>query len=165
MNDSFYELLVTRKKTGRDAFVFILSIAVIVLALMSSMILGPFGMLIAVVFGVMAYFFVWSKKDVEYEYSLLNHDFEIDIIYNQSKRKKITTLDLTQAELIAPWRSHKMDSYRKISAADYSSGTEGDDVYAIIISQNQSLQCILVELDQVMKDHLSAFLPRTFSRD
>ncbi|MDD2980092.1 MAG: DUF6106 family protein [Hespellia sp.] len=165
MTDSFYELLVTRQKSGKDRLIFILSIGIVFLPILFFIILGPFTVLVVVALGALSYFFVWSKRNVEYEYSLLNHDLEIDIIYNQAKRKKLTSLDLTQAELIAPLTSHRMDSYRRISATDYSSGQKNDDVFAIVISQNQQVQCILVELDESMKNHFASFLPRTFFKD
>ena len=165
MMDSFYELLVPHKRSQKDTLIFILSIVAIIIPFLFYMILGPFTMLVAVVIGVASYFLVWSKRNVEYEYSLLNHDLEIDVIYNQAKRKKVTSFDLLQAELIAPYHSPRMDRYRQMSPTDYSSGTKNENVYGIIITKDQRAQCFLIELDKEMKEHFSSFLPRTFFMD
>ena len=51
--------------------------------------IGSLAVLVTILLGVLIYYFVFPKLDVEYEYTLLNHDLEIDAIYsNQKKRKK-----------------------------------------------------------------------------
>lgn len=103
MNDALYEQLVTRKSRPMDLVIRILCIAALVVVLCGGMLfIGSLAALVTILLGVLIYYFVFPKLDVEYEYTLLNHDLEIDAIYSKSKRKKLMTLDIQQAEIIAP---------------------------------------------------------------
>ena len=107
MNDALYEQLVTRKSRPMDLVIRILCIAALVVVLCGGMLfIGSLAALVTILLGVLIYYFVFPKLDVEYEYTLLNHDLEIDAIYSKSKRKKLMTLDIQQAEIIAPKNSH-----------------------------------------------------------
>ena len=48
------------------------------------------------------FYFIFPKLNVEYEYMILNHDLQIDAIYNKSKRKHMLSFDIQSAEIIAP---------------------------------------------------------------
>lgn len=103
MNDALYEQLVTRKSRPMGIVIRILCIAALVVVLCGGMLfIGSLAVLVTILLGVLIYYFVFPKLDVEYEYTLLNHDLEIDAIYSKSKRKKLMTLDIQQAEIIAP---------------------------------------------------------------
>ena len=95
MNDAFYEQLVARKSRPLDTVIRILIIAALALILVFSMMfIGFLGVIITVVLAFLAYYFVFPKLSVEYEYTLLNHDMEVDAIYSKSKRKKLLTFDI-----------------------------------------------------------------------
>lgn len=97
MNDALYEQLVTRKSRPMDLVIRILCIAALVVVLCGGMLfIGSLAALVTILLGVLIYYFVFPKLDVEYEYTLLNHDLEIDAIYSKSKRKKLMTLDIQQ---------------------------------------------------------------------
>lgn len=97
MNDALYEQLVTRKSRPMDLVIRILCIAALVVVLCGGMLfIGSLAVLVTILLGVLIYYFVFPKLDVEYEYTLLNHDLEIDAIYSKSKRKKLMTLDIQQ---------------------------------------------------------------------
>ena len=90
MNDALYEQLVTRKSRPMDLVIRILCIAALVVVLCGGMLfIGSLAVLVTILLGVLIYYFVFPKLDVEYEYTLLNHDLEIDAIYSKSKRKKL----------------------------------------------------------------------------
>ena len=165
MNDAYYELLVAKK---RPAFSFLVKpavIAIIILLFLSTPIFGFPALLLAVILGAAAYFIIFPKIHIEYEYSLLNHDLEIDIIYNKSKRKKLLSLNLRQAEIIAPATSHRLDSYRKQKQLDYSAHDAAQTPYAIVIPVNQETTVILIQPNDILKERLKTALPRTFFSD
>ena len=88
MNDALYEQLVTRKSRPMDLVIRILCIAALVVVLCGGMLfIGSLAVLVTILLGVLIYYFVFPKLDVEYEYTLLNHDLEIDAIYSKSKRR------------------------------------------------------------------------------
>ena len=103
MNDALYEQLVTRKSRPMDLVIRILCIAALVVVLCGGMLfIGSLAVLVTILLGVLIYYFVFPKLDVEYEYTLLNHDLEIDAIYSKSKRKKLMTLDIQQLRSLRP---------------------------------------------------------------
>ena len=119
-----------------DLVIRILCIAALVVVLCGGMLfIGSLAVLVTILLGVLMYYFVFPKLDVEYEYTLLNHDLEIDAIYSKSKRKKLMTLDIQQAEIIAPKNSHRLDSVHADKTKDFSAGT-GEGTYAIVIPRS-----------------------------
>lgn len=165
MNDALYEQLVTRKSRPIDLVIRIVSIAFLALVLCGGMLFfGFLAVPITVLLGVLVYYFVFPKLDVEYEYTLLNHDLEIDAIYSKSKRKKLMTLDIQQAEIIAPKNSHRLNSIHPEKIKDFSSGT-GNGTYAIVIPSEQTITCVLIDPDEKMLDHMQQWMGMKMFRD
>ena len=87
MNDALCEHIVARKSKPMDFVIRILIIVVIVAIAIGGMpFLGFFAFALAAVLALLAYYFAFPLLNVEYEYSLLNHDLEIDAIYSKEKR-------------------------------------------------------------------------------
>ena len=143
MNDALYEQLISRRPKAYDLPVRILVILVIVaVALLGMPFVGFLSFVIAVILAVVAYYFIFPKLNVEYEYIILNHDLQIDAIYNKSKRKRLKSLDIQGAEIIAPKGSPRLNSYKPDKIYDYSSGNPNGKPYAIMISLDQKNECI-----------------------
>ena len=104
--------------------------------LMSMMILGMLGFTIAILLGYATYL-VWAYTSVEYEYSFLNGELSVDKIIGQRKRKSIANYDIKEAEIVAPLVS---DAVVRASGnaiiKDYSTRTNNNDVYAMIINNS-----------------------------
>ncbi len=159
MNDALYEQLVTRKSRPTDIVIRILVIAALAVILaVGILFIGSLAVIITVILALLAYYFLFSKLNVEYEYMLLNHDLEIDAIYNKAKRKKMLTLDIQQAEIIAPKRSHRLDSIRPTKTKDFSSGADSDNVFAIIMPVEKEITCIFIEPDEKMVAHMQQWM-------
>ena len=149
MNEVYYEILVARKKDSK------LQMGQIVTALLAgvsavSVLFGfIFGILLTPIFGVMCYVLMLRNR-VEYEYLYVDKELQIDRITNQSKRKKMETLDLNQLEVLAPIRSHELDSYRRRGGAalDYSSGEEANDLqkYMLVVGDKKVIFEPTIEL-------------------
>ena len=95
---------------------------------------------------------------MEYEYSLLNHDPDIDAIYSKEKRKSKMNLDIQNAEIIAPKGSHRLDSYHPETTCNFSSGNANAKVFAIMIPINQKMTCIYIEPDENMIEHMKQWM-------
>ena len=88
MNDALCEHIVARKSKPMDFIIRILIIVVIVaVAIVGLPFLGFFAFALAAILALLAYYFAFPLLNVEYEYSLLNHDLDIDAIYSKEKRK------------------------------------------------------------------------------
>ena len=159
MNDALYEQLISRRPKAYDLPVRILVILVIVaVALLGMPFVGFLSFVIAVILAVVAYYFIFPKLNVEYEYIILNHDLQIDAIYNKSKRKHLKSLDIQGAEIIAPKGSPRLNSYKPDKIYDYSSGNPNGKPYAIMISLDQKNECIYIEPDAKMIDHMKQWM-------
>ena len=113
---------------------------------------GPAVVIVALAF--LLYYFVFPLFSVEYEYTLLNYDMDIDAIYSRSKRKKKLSFDLRTAEVIAPASSGELSSCRVSKVWDFTSRRNPDRVYAVVVSNGQALVKVLLEPDETTLLHL-----------
>lgn len=157
MNETYYEIMVKRKNSSG---IKVAQMAMIVLAVLfgAMALIGVLWSLpVAVVCGA-AYYFLSLRNDVEYEYLYVDKELQIDRIHAKSKRKRMETLDLNQLDVLAPVRSHELDSYRNgnYTKADYTSGDETKDRYVLIITGKQ----IMFEPSEEMVKTIKMFAPR-----
>lgn len=159
MNEVYYEILVARKKDPKLQMGQIMTVLLAAVCAVAALFGFIYGILLAPIFGLMCYFLTLRNK-VEYEYLYVDKELQIDRITNQSKRKKMETLDLNQLEVLAPIRSHELDSYRKRAGAtlDYSSGEEANDPqkYMLVIGDKKVIFEPTPELVQTIR----MFAPR-----
>lgn len=79
----------------------------------------------AILAGVGAYFASWYCS-VEYEYLYLDKEISVDVIWAQTRRKRVGTYSLDRMEILAPVKSYHLDEYknRNVKVKDYSIGEE-----------------------------------------
>ena len=81
MNDALYEQLVPRKQKTSGILISILIIVLAVaVAVLGMPLVGFLSFLIAVLILMIAFYFIFPKLNVEYEYVILNHALQIDAI-------------------------------------------------------------------------------------
>lgn len=79
--------------------------------------MNPLILLLALVLGIVDYIFI-PKLSVEFEYLYVNGELDIDRIYSQSRRKRAASYELSNMEILAPYQSHQLDSYKTIRASN-----------------------------------------------
>ena len=91
---------------------------------LAGLIFAP-ALLIALLTGIAAYF-ITMNANLEYEYLYVDRELTVDKVMNKSKRKRIATFDIGKIEIMAPIKSHQLDSYqnRNYKSVDYSSWEE-----------------------------------------
>lgn len=158
MGDVFTELVVSKKqgakeKVGKGVLIF-----VTVLMALGGIIIHP--LLLTVFIGLaIADYFLFPRFNVEYEYSYVNGALDIAAIYSKSSRKELTSVNLEEAECIAPYSSHHLDSYGiTYKTEDYSAGDPNQPPYAAVVG-GQDGRKILLQLDEKMLDDLRYRLP------
>ena len=143
MNDALCEHIVARKSKPMDFVIRVLIIVVIVAIAIGGMpFLGFFAFALAAILALLAYYFAFPLLNVEYEYSLLNHDLDIDAIYSKEKRKSKINLD----------------TYHPETTCDFSSGNANAKVFAIMIPINQKMTCVYIEPDEKMIEHMKQWM-------
>ncbi|MGN8630015.1 DUF6106 family protein [Blautia sp. HCP3S3_G3] len=152
MSDLYYELLVKKETTAMDRvkkFGLIFLTAVFVFG---GLFISPLLLLVALALGIACYFIIPST-DLEFEYLFVNGELDIDKVMAKTKRKKVISLDVAQADLIAPVNSHRMDYYngnQKMKTMDFSSGNPEHKRFAMITRVGTESCRVIIEPDEKM---------------
>lgn len=106
VRDVFIEEIVKKKKEGKDwAFAIVVGSVCMILAL-AFLLFGLFFSFFWVLAGLsvyFGYFFISRRWAVEYEYSLTNDLFDIDMIYAKRSRKRIFSTNCKEIDSIGPY--------------------------------------------------------------
>lgn len=152
MSETYVECLVKHKNS--IAGVAIKWILIFITAFFGCLgIMGVFVFLIvALVTGVLAYF-VSLNTNLEYEYLYLDKEITVDKIMNRTKRKKAAVFEVDRIEVIAPIRSHHLDSYknRKCKTLDYSIGEEKQPDNRYVMYYNGEKRILLSPSQEMLK--------------
>ena len=161
MSDLYYELLVKKETTSMDRIKKYGMIALTVLCALAGLFIHPFMLLAAIAVGVVTYFVI-PGTDLEFEYLFVNGELDIDKVMAKTKRKKVISLDIPQADLVAPVTSHRMDYYngnQKLKTMDYSSGNPEHKRFAIITRVGTEACRVIVEPDEKMANLIKNSAP------
>ena len=152
MSDLYSELLVKKKRTAKESMIKYGLIGLTALLVVAGLFLMPLLLIAAIVVGVVSYFII-PGTDLEFEYLFVNGELDIDKIMAKTKRKKVKTLNLQEADLMAPLNSHRMDYYngnQKLKVLDFSSGDPEHKRYAIIMRDGGETCKIIIEPDEAL---------------
>lgn len=159
MNDSLYEQLVARRSRPTDVAIrIVIIVALVAVFIFTLPFLGYLAVFITVLLAFLAYYFVFPRLSVEYEYTLLNHDMQVDAIYNRAKRKKQLSFDIQQAEIIAPKGSPRLHSYNPDKTLDFSSQAPNAKAYVLMMPLDKKNTCIVIEPDETMLRHMKSWM-------
>ena len=152
MSDLYSELLVKKESTVKDSIVKYGLIVLTVLAVGAGLFISPLVLILAIALGIACYFVI-PRTDLEYEYLFVNGEFDIDMVMAKSKRKKVTSLKLSEVDLVAPLDSHRMDYYnsnQKLKVQDFSSGNPEHKRFAIIARDGADTCKVIIEPDETL---------------
>lgn len=161
MSDLYYELLVKKDRTMKDVLIKFGLIGVTVIVVLIGLMFSPILLLVAVALGFACYFII-PKTDVEYEYLFVNGELDVDMVMSKSRRKRVKSIMIPEADLVAPLNSHRLDYYngnQKMKVIDYSSGNKEHRRFAVITrDQNDSCK-IIIEPDERMEQMIKNCAP------
>lgn len=167
VSETYVECLVARKPSFAKRLLKTLLIMFTVVFFLLGMVtvLSVIALIIAIVFGVGAYF-AYMNADIEYEYLYLDKEISIDKVMAKSRRKRVVSYDVNRMEILAPVRSYRLDSYknRTMKTVDYSSGVEEqpDKRYMMIYEGNTK---VLLEPSMEMLKAIQTVAPRKVFTD
>lgn len=154
MGDKYAEVLI-KKKTDNVALIcrLVLVLVTIFIAAMSIMYVPSVSVLVIALFIYLTYI-VFKNTDVEFEYSFVNGQLDIECIYGKKKRKPAKSFNFDKLEVLAPEKHQKVLAYEKrqgIKNFNYSSGYEDRDIYiAILVGKDGSLGRLIFEPSEEM---------------
>ena len=161
MNDSYKELLVKKEQGMKDKLLRVVCvIPTIFLGFLTLLTENMIIFILAIAFGVLDYF-VFQWTDIEFEYLYLDKEINVDKIMAKNKRKRVATLSVEKMEILAPEKSHELDSYRhrEVKATDYSAGKDLPEqkLYVMYYEGNQKY---LLNLDEDFAKTVKGIAPR-----
>ena len=161
MNETYVECMIKRKISIAMK---ILKYVIIMMAVFCILVGMLFGSLVFFLFGlilVVIAYFASLNSEIEYEYLYVDRQLSVDKILNKTKRKKIANYEVDRIEILAPLKSHHLDSFKKreVRVVDYTSGImkNPDPRYAIYYEGNAK---IIFEPSIEMVNAISIIAPR-----
>lgn len=161
MSDLYREILVPRKTPVQNKLAKVGLIILTVFGFLAGMVFIP--LMLLGILGIVACIFLMPKLEVEYEYLYVNGDLDIDAIYSRQKRKRVAEYHAEELEILAPEKSHALDSYRNkngIKVRDFTSGNPDKKVYAMVMNKEKGQELVKVEIDEVVLGDLRRLAPR-----
>ncbi|GHV05449.1 hypothetical protein FACS1894217_02330 [Clostridia bacterium] len=150
MADIFIEVLVTRKRGAAQylqAVLYVLILLTVIVALMAfaGELLGTLLPFLVAGGGFLIWWLIRNQV-VEFEYILTNGEIDIDRILGRSKRKRITTVDVRNFEVFAPYNAENFEPYRNVTFAKKfdAAGSNPDRMFAVTPMKNGGGKLLLI---------------------
>lgn len=165
MSDLYLEEMIRKKRTAKDQLLKALLVGVTVILVALAVLTFNLIFMIPAFVVCIADIFLMPRFNVEWEYQYVNGELDIDRITNKAKRKRIASYDLTNAELLAPAVSHRLDYYSsntKLKVKDYTScePERAKFVYALVIAKEGEMTKVLFEPSEKMLKDMRTKAPR-----
>lgn len=160
------EQLVKKKPTMRDMIVQSGIVFITVLLLLIFFVFGWVFVMIPVVFGIVAASaFLFTRMNLEYEYTLLEHDLTIDCIRNRSGRRLVVWADVKSfdafGQVVHPQFEHWKNKVQKVYDARGDSAAQ-DAWFAVFPDQKGGgKNLLLFQPNQKLLSGLLTQVPQT----
>ena len=169
--DFFNEWIVKKKKDIRDVVIIssiFFAVFVIMYLILIQMATGTFVTFVpmefaALIFGV--YYFI-SSLSVEFEYSVVNGDMDIDKIISRRRRKRLLSLKIRDIEYFSRFDEKAVDMINKAekkSVINAASSISSDNVYIAVFYNNSKKMYLLFEPTEKMVENFASYIPRSLN--
>lgn len=125
MDTGCLEIVVKRANNPLKKTLQIVAAALAVVCVLGLFVFGVFSLIGAVLFAALAWY-LSQDLNIDYEYAYVDRELRVAKIINKSRRKEVAVYDLNEMEVMAPEKSHHLDSHnnRNLPVTDYSSHME-----------------------------------------
>ena len=152
MGDIFAEQLVKRKKKPSEQFLKYALTALVVVFALGGLFLAGFLVSLALALAVACYF-IFPRFNVEYEYSYVNGEFDVDVIYSMQKRKKKEVFNLQDVDCVALYGNPALAAYQTgYTITDYSAFDASKPPYVIVKGSEKRLIYMQIEDPTILSD-------------
>ena len=152
MGDIFAEQLVKRKKKPSEQFLKYALTALVVVFALGGLFLAGFLVYLALALAVACYF-IFPRFNVEYEYSYVNGEFDVDVIYSMQKRKKKEVFNLQDVDCVALYGNPALAAYQTgYTVTDYSAFDASKPPYVIVKGSEKRLIYLQIEDPTILSD-------------
>lgn len=160
--DIFCEYMVKRKKQKVDYFLEAMLIVVAIylsfLAFAMMAFFKSFTLLViaAIWFGVV---FLIRRKNVEYEYTLTNNILDIDRIFAQRTRKRVTSIDIAKVDFIRPMEENDKVQNQRYTDHYLCECKESKNNYVLVFAREGKVHRVFFTPNDKMKKNLRQLNP------
>ena len=152
MGDIFAEQLVKRKKKPSEQFLKYALTALVVVFALGGLFLAGFLVYLVLALAVACYF-IFPRFNVEYEYSYVNGEFDVDVIYSMQKRKKKEVFNLQDVDCVALYGNPALAAYQTgYTVTDYSAFDASKPPYVIVKGSEKRLIYMQIEDPTILSD-------------
>ncbi len=112
---------------------------------------------------LVAYYFLSPSFNIDWEYIFCDGQIDFDRISGGEKRKTILKIDMDDIDIMAPIKSHELDSYNHrspITVKDFSSHKPGAECYVIFMNKSGQNMKIIFEPSEKMVEFAKQKSPR-----
>lgn len=162
MSDTYREIMVKRETPAVNKLLKGGLIGLTAVFFLLGMVTYPIVLVAALICGGVT-FFVVPKLEMEFEYLYVNGELDIDVIYSKQKRKKMGSYDMQELEVLAPEKSHALDSYMNkngVKVRDFTSGNPEAKNYILVFNKDNTQVIIKAELDDAVISDIRRIAPR-----
>lgn len=159
--DIYLEELVKRRSEPKYAFVKGLCVFLIAAVTVLAYFISSLFLFVAFFLGLGSYY-LFQTFDVEYEYTYVNGQLDIDKIYGKARRKQMVSLQMEQLEMLGVQNAHEMDSLRNMKCTVYDATANEPDhvVYEMYVHTEKGLVKVLFEPKEELLDAIRQLSPR-----
>ncbi len=137
--DIFEEATVSRKPSGLMKALYVASIVIAVISFLLMLMVGVFGLLMTVIFGILAW---WLKQNIQidFDYSITNGEIDIARIRGSEKRKLVFAGLVDDIKVMAPAHTQPVIQYEQgnMKTLDATSKNPEATVYTLIIKNQKT---------------------------
>jgi hypothetical protein len=163
MGDVFKEQIIKREPSFKDKAIRVCLWCVVVLVGIAVFLyIAPqLGFLAWIALGFGARF-LSGYFNVEYEYIFTNGEFDIDVIYDRSRRKRVFSGNVKQFEIIAHIddKAHEASFSGAQETKDFSRGVSGPDTYVFLTADKGKKLKVIIDPNEKMLKAFSGVLTR-----
>ena len=165
--DVVVEYMVQKKSTAKDLLLKLSvaagSLLLLFIALLLSQVspfLTAFGLIICIGVVYFAYRYI-ASLDVEYEYTIVNGEMDIDKIIARRKRKRLLTVKLTSFEQFGKFRPSDHEQVEYDSRVYSCEDPKGENAWYAVFSHRELGNTLLVFTpNDRMMEALNVYVPR-----
>lgn len=161
LNDGYVEQIVKGKTSAANRAAFFGGIICIVFGILSILFFyASLGLTLLIIGGVITGISA-SRKEVEYEYLMVNDEVEIAQIIAKQSRKQVYTFNNGDVKLITKSDSIYLDNEYQANAdirfRDFTDGESSDDLYVFVLNQDSSVVAVTLKLSEKSLKHVNNF--------
>ncbi|MDR1565518.1 MAG: hypothetical protein LBS74_11230 [Oscillospiraceae bacterium] len=170
--DTFEEMLVRKRLELKEYLCFaglFLGVPILAIVLFSVLSSIPLLSILALpVVVVLGFFAIRFNKNLlqEYEYSALNGELTVDVIYGQRKRKRLISLDVRKIEALEPYSEEKYGRSKLDTKIFAGRSHKPEELWvAEFRTEKEGHGLLLFSPDDKFLRGLKTFLPMLISRE